>query len=160
MPKDRLSEKKLQEKMNKHQEWMLSTHLFQEIVVTWKTPTIDVFASRSNKQVTFYGSWKPDSEATYEGCIFDQLEWSFLFYAFPPFSLIVQCLQEIEMEKSEDIMIFSHVGYPTIVLTTTTQAKRCSKDSTTTIGHSANARREGNGTAPSQENDVDGLQSI
>ena len=57
-------------------------------------------------------------------------------------------------------MIFSHVGYPTIVLTTTTQAKRCSKDSTTTIGHSANARREGNGTAPSQENDVDGLQSI
>ena len=64
------------------------------------------------------------------------------------------------MEKSGDIMIFSHVGYPTMVLTTTKQAKRCSKDSTTTIGHSANARREGNGTAPSQENDVDGLQII
>ena len=28
------------------------------------------------------------------------------------------------------------------------------------IGHSANARREGNGTVPSQQNDVDGLQSI
>ena len=74
IPKDRLSEEKLQEKMNKHQEWMLSTHLFQEIVVTWKTPTIDVFASRLNKQVAFYASWKPDSEATYEGRIFDQLE--------------------------------------------------------------------------------------
>lgn len=34
MPKDGLSEEKLQEKMNKYQEWMLSTHLFQEIVVT------------------------------------------------------------------------------------------------------------------------------
>ena len=55
---------------------------------------------------------------------------------------------------------FSHVGYPTMVLTTTTHAKRCSKDSTTTIGHSESARREGNGTAPSQENDFDGLQSI
>lgn len=31
-----------------------------------------------------------------------------------------------------------------------THAKRCSKDSTTTIGHSANARRDGNGTAPNQ----------
>ena len=83
-----------------------------------------------------------------------------MFYAFPPFSLIAQCLQETEMEKSEDIMIFSYVGYPIMVLTTTTHAKRCSKDSTTTLGHSANARREGNGTAPNQENDVDGLQSI
>ena len=55
------------------------------------------------------------------------------------------------MEKSEDIKIFSHVGYPTMVLTTTTRAKRCSKDSNTTIRHSANARREGNGTAPNQE---------
>ena len=34
MPKDGLSEEKLQEKMNKYQEWMLSTHLFQEIVAT------------------------------------------------------------------------------------------------------------------------------
>lgn len=41
MPKDGLSEEKLQEKVNKHQEWMLSTHLFQEIVVTWGTPTIE-----------------------------------------------------------------------------------------------------------------------
>lgn len=91
MPKDGLSEEKLQEKISKHQEWMLSTHLFQEIVVTWGTPIIDVFTSRLNKQIAFYASWKPDPEATYEGCIFDQLEWSFLLYAFPPFSLIAQC---------------------------------------------------------------------
>ena len=69
MPKDGLSEEKLQEKVNKHQEWMLSTHLFQEIVVTWGTPTIEASCFKQ-----FYLCWKPDSEATYEGCIFDQLE--------------------------------------------------------------------------------------
>ena len=82
---DRLSEEKLPEKMNKYQEWMLSTHLFQEIVASWGTPTLDFFASSLNKQVAFYASWKPDPEATYERCIFHLLEWSFLFYAFPPF---------------------------------------------------------------------------
>ena len=54
----------------------------------------------------------------------------------------------------------SQVGYPTIVLTTITHAKRCFKDSTTTIGYSANVRKEGNGTPPNQEKDIDGLQSI
>ena len=46
-----------------------------------------------------------------------------------------------------------------MVLTTITHADRCSKDSTTTIGHSANAHKEGNDTPPNQENDIDGLQS-
>ena len=72
-----------------------------------------------------------------------------MFYAFLPFSLIAQCLQETEMEKSGDIMIFSHV--------------RMLKDVARTLpkrSDTANARREGNGTVPSQENDVDGLQSI
>lgn len=65
MPMAGLSEEKLQEKMNKYEEWMLSTHLFQEIVATWGTPTIDLFASRLNKQLAFDVSWKPDPEATY-----------------------------------------------------------------------------------------------
>ena len=47
-----------------------------------------------------------------------------------------------------------------MVLTTITHANRCSKDSTTTIGQSANAHKEGNDTPPNQENDIDGLQSI
>ena len=46
-------------------EWMLLTHLFQEIVVTWGKPTIDLFASRSNKQVACYASWKPDPDPIY-----------------------------------------------------------------------------------------------
>ena len=54
----------------------------------------------------------------------------------------------------------SHVGYPTKVLTTITHADRCSKDSTTTTGHSPNAWKEGNDTRSNQENDIDGLQSI
>ena len=46
-------------------EWMLSTHFFQEIVATWGEPTIDLFASRLIKQVARYASWKPDPEASY-----------------------------------------------------------------------------------------------
>ena len=53
MPKDGLSEEKLQDKMKKYQEWTPLTHLFQQIVATWGTPSIDLFASRLNKQVAF-----------------------------------------------------------------------------------------------------------
>ena len=55
---------------------MLSTRLFQEIVVTWGTPTIDVFASRLNKQVAFYASWKPDPEATWDAF---SISWNYHF---------------------------------------------------------------------------------
>ena len=83
---------------------MLSTHLFQEIVATWGEPTIDLFASKLNKQVVCYASWKPDPEASYLDAF--SISWNdHLFYAFPPFSLITQCLQKIELEKSEGIII-------------------------------------------------------
>ena len=86
-----------------NKEWMLSTHLFQEIVATWGEPTIDLFASRLNKQVACYASWKPDPEPTYVHAF--SISWNdHSFYAFPPFSLIARSLQKIQMEKSEDIL--------------------------------------------------------
>ena len=87
-----------------NKERMLSAHLFQEIVATWGEPTIDLFASRLNKQVACYASWKPDPEASYVDAL--SISWNdHLFYAFPPFSLIARCLQRIELEKSEGIII-------------------------------------------------------
>jgi len=62
---------------------MLSTHLFQEIVATWGEPTIDLFASRLNKQVACYASWKPYPEASYVDAF--SISWNdHLFYVFPP----------------------------------------------------------------------------
>ena len=87
-----------------NKEWLLSTHLFQEIFAIWGEPTIDLFASRLNKQVACYVSWKPDPEASYVDAF--SISWNdHLFYAFPPFSLIARCLQKIELEKSEGITI-------------------------------------------------------
>ena len=71
---------------------------------TWGEPTIDLFASRLNKQINCYASWKPDPEATYVDAF--SISWNnHLFYAFPPFSLIARCLQKIEIENSEGIII-------------------------------------------------------
>ena len=66
---------------------MLSSDLFQEIIGTWGEPTIDLFASRLNKQVACYVSWKPHPEATYVDAF--SVSWNdHLFYVFPLFSLI------------------------------------------------------------------------
>ena len=73
-----------------NKEWLLSTHLFQEIFAIWGEPTIDLFASRLNKQVACYASWKPNPEASYVDAF--SISWNdHLFYAFPPFSLITRC---------------------------------------------------------------------
>ena len=73
-----------------NKEWMLATHLFQEIVARWGEPTIDLFASRLNKQVACYASWKPNPEASYVDAF--SISWNdHLFYAFPPFSFITRC---------------------------------------------------------------------
>lgn len=83
---------------------MLSPRLFCKIIDIWGKPTIDLFASRLNKQLDCYASWKPNPEATYVDAF--SITWgNHLFYAFPPFSLIAQCLQKIAMEKSEGIII-------------------------------------------------------
>lgn len=87
-----------------NKEWMLLTYLVQEIFAKWGEATIDLFASRLNKQVVCYASWKPDTEAIYADAF--SISWNdHLFYTFPPFILSAQCLQKIEMEKSKGILI-------------------------------------------------------
>ena len=46
-------------------EWMLSPSVFQNIVHLWGTPDIDLFASRLNKQLPIYASWRPEPNSTY-----------------------------------------------------------------------------------------------
>ena len=54
---------------------------------------IDLFASRLNKQIGKYVSFKPDPEA-FEVDTFSILWTNLKFYAFPPFSCISRCLQK------------------------------------------------------------------
>ena len=67
-------------------------------------PTIVLSASRLNYQPTTYVSWLPDSQAMAIDAF--TLDWTNHFlYAFPPFSILPQFLQKLEMDHAQAILI-------------------------------------------------------
>ena len=85
-------------------EWQLNKQTFDQICKHFGTPTIDLFASRLNRQLDNFVSWHPDPDAAaVDAFTTDWCNW--FFYAFPPFSLITRCLQKISFEGAEGIMI-------------------------------------------------------
>ena len=91
-------------KFDDQTEWMLNKKIFFKITNVLGEPDIDLFASRLNTQCNTYVSWKPDPDATFVDAL--SIEWGKLnFYAFPPFSIINRCLQKIQEEEAEGIMI-------------------------------------------------------
>ena len=89
---------------NDRTEWMLHQDIFQKLSLLWGPFEIDLFASRLNKQVCTYVSWKPDPGATAVDAF--SILWDRKpFYAFPPFSLIHRCLQKIIADKAEGVII-------------------------------------------------------
>ena len=66
---------------NKRTEWQLNPDVFSQIQMLWVTSEIDLFATRANRQLAMFSSWKPDPEATYiDAFTFD---WSkHKFYCF------------------------------------------------------------------------------
>lgn len=92
-------------KFNDRHEWKLDEQIFRDICKIFGTPCIDLFASRLNKQIARYCSWKPDPEAEF----FDAFSISWaqfeLVYIFPPFSLISRCLQKLRMEQARGWLV-------------------------------------------------------
>lgn len=90
---------------NDRHEWKLDGVIFQELCAVFGTPSIDLFASRLNKQVDLFCSWTPDPEAAF--CDAFSITWSKfkLCYMFPPFSLIIRCLQKMRAEEAEGWMV-------------------------------------------------------
>lgn len=88
-------------KVNAWHEWKLNVPTFQLLCNVFGFPSIDLFASRLNRQITPFCSWKPDPEAAFFDAF--SLNWSSfpLTYLFPPFSLISRCLQKIRAEKAK-----------------------------------------------------------
>ena len=86
-------------------EWMLNKEsLFGALKSLRVTPTIDLFASRINKQFQRYVSYRPDPDA--EAINAFLLNWEKLkFYAFPPFSVIPDVLAKIQKEGAEGIAV-------------------------------------------------------
>lgn len=85
-------------------EWELSFRAFELIKKELGAPEIDLFASHANAKCPIYISWKRDINS----CAIDAftVPWTnFFFYAFPPFSLILRCLQKIQNDNARGIMV-------------------------------------------------------
>lgn len=88
-------------------EWELSEYYFQKIVKSFGEPDIDLFASRINNKCKSFVSWKPDPQAMAVDAF--TLNWNqYSFYAFPPFSLVLKCIQKIQTDNAEGILVFPY----------------------------------------------------
>ena len=102
--KDNVEADRLSRVFDERTEWMLNREVFQDLVLLWGRPEIDLFASRLNAQVAKFISWLPDPEA--HGVDAFSLHWGGeLFYAFPPFCQITKCVQKILFDRAEGILV-------------------------------------------------------
>lgn len=86
-------------------EWMLNPRVLKQALKTLKVqPEIDLFASRLNKQMPTYCSYKPDPEAAYINAF--TISWSNMcFYCFPPFSCLTHVLQKIIHDQATGVVV-------------------------------------------------------
>jgi ribonuclease HI len=94
----------LSRKFDEEKEWKLDKSVFKNIIAVWPKPTIDLFASRTNKQLDKYVSWKPDPYALYVDA-FTMCWTNYYSYLFPPFSQISCCLQKVIQDQAEVLML-------------------------------------------------------
>ena len=86
-------------------EWALNHRVYRDVIAKLGVkPTNDLFASRLNYKVKPFVAYQPDHEAF--AIYAFTLSWeSYLFYAFPPFSLIALALQKIQEEATGLILV-------------------------------------------------------
>ena len=91
-------------KKNKDCEWMLNGGVFSSLCKTFGKPSMDMFASRLNNQLPKYVAWRPDPTACHVDAF--TMSWCNTYsYAFPPFSVMGQVLQKLELEKGKMLVV-------------------------------------------------------
>lgn len=96
-------------------EWELAHYAYNMITSKFSVPEIDLFASRINKKCEKFVSWHVEPNSWSVDAF--TISWTNLkFYAFPPFSMILKCLQKIQQDKAEGIVVVpdwpSQAWYP------------------------------------------------
>ena len=85
-------------------EWMLNPVVFQSITQIYFAPDIDLFASRLDCQLHPFVSWKPEPGAwainAFSICWAD-----FMFYAFPPFSILRKVLAKVQQDGATGMQV-------------------------------------------------------
>ena len=89
---------------DKNTEWELDQEVFKAIEERFGVPDIDLFASRINKKCNNYASWKPDPFSKIVDA-FSASWFGLKFYAFPPFSMVLSCIQKIRAEQATGILV-------------------------------------------------------
>lgn len=85
-------------------EWELADWAYQKILTSFGTPQLELFASRINKKCKNYVSWHRDPDAMNINAF--TIYWGdCLFYAFPPFSIILKVLRKIATDKAKGIVV-------------------------------------------------------
>lgn len=97
-------------------ELELSQKAFRKIANTFGNPDINLFASRVNTKCKKFVSWKGDPDSFAIDAF--TINWNkYFFYAFPPPSMILKCLQKIRNDKAVGILLVpdwpSQSWYPT-----------------------------------------------
>ena len=84
--------------------WKLNPSIFKSLMLLWGQCNVDLFADRSNAQLSHYFSWKPDPQAKAVDALLQSWK-EIKGYAFPPFCLISSCLANVREEKSQIIIV-------------------------------------------------------
>jgi len=85
-------------------EWKLKQDVFQQIMTTLGSCSVDLFASRLNAQLEQYVSWRPDPSAMATDAL--TIPWHrWMGYAFPPFCLIGKCLKKVREEEASLVLV-------------------------------------------------------
>lgn len=99
-------------------DWRLDEEVFARLNEMVGPFTIDLFASRTNRQLPVYCSWKPDPSAYAVDAL--SIQWSNHYpYLFPPFALISRCIEKIREERIDAVLIApvwqNQVWYPRLL---------------------------------------------
>jgi len=94
-------------------EWELADYAFIKAVDRFGQPEVDLFASRCNAKCKKFFAWGRDPEATAIDAF--TVNWGSLglFWAFPPFALILRVLRKIMVDQATGILVVPHwTGQP------------------------------------------------
>jgi hypothetical protein len=85
-------------------DWKLNPMVFEALNRIWGPLTLDLFATRNNRQVKSFYSWRPDPEALGTDA-FNQIWPTVGAYANPPWILINRVLGKVKQDKARIVII-------------------------------------------------------
>ena len=100
-------------------DWRLKREIFLRLEDQLGPFSIGLFASRTNAHLSVYCSWRPDPAALAVDAL--SIKWQgHLPYMFPPFALILRCLEKLRQEEVSVVLIApvwpNQVWFPQLLL--------------------------------------------